>query len=219
MSDNPSSNNNEQIFSNIYERNGWKGTESRSGPSSGLARTENLRNELPKIVEKSGITNILDAPCGDFFWMKEVVGSLQVQYTGADIVPSVINENIEKYASDTVKFLHLNLTKDKLPTADLIFSRDFLFHLSYYDIALYFKNILSSEIKIIMTTTHINNGSIENRDIKTGGWRWFDLFSPPFNFSNNFSEKVIDGGGDRYMCMWSVEELKPQMEQFIEQYG
>ena len=150
--------------------------------------------------------------------MKEIIGNLNATYIGADIVSSVIADNVENYSSEKVSFAHLNLTCDKLPKADLLFSRDFLFHLSYEDIARYFQNVLSSDIKYLMTTTHINDGAIENKDIKTGGWRWFDLFSSPFHFSDKMIEKVIDGGGDRYMCMWSIEDIAPQMKQFIEKY-
>lgn len=59
-------------FTSIYRNNGWGSLESRSGAGSTLASTANIRRELPGLVERLNIRTLLDAPCGDFNWMKEV---------------------------------------------------------------------------------------------------------------------------------------------------
>ena len=69
------------------------------------------------------------------------------------------------------------------------------------------KNFLESKTNYILTTTHINNGKFENRDIKSGGWRWMDLFAYPYDFPADPLETIIDGGGDRYMCLWERRQI------------
>lgn len=209
----------ESIFSEIYSANLWKGKESKSGPSSNLPRTENLRLQLPGILNDTNSKTMLDLPCGDFYWMKEVVQALNVRYLGADIVPSVIHENTRQYAASGIEFYQLDGTVQPLPETDFIFSRDFLFHLSFEDTSKYFRNVLNSGAKYIMLTTHINDRDFKNSDIKTGTWRWFDLFLPPFDFPKSYSHRVLDGGGDRYMCVWSIKDLRPAMEKFITRYS
>ena len=81
-----------EIFEKIIKENSWSRgrTESPCGPGSSIKYTENLRLHFPLLVEKFNIKSILDAPCGDFNWMKLVVPTLDVDYTGADIVSVLI---------------------------------------------------------------------------------------------------------------------------------
>ncbi len=195
-----------ELFTNIFNTNAWQGSDSRSGPSSNMERTRSLREALPGIIQKYGIKTFLDAPCGDFFWMKTIAPQLPIQYIGADIVDEMITENRAKYPGSNLSFVHLDLTKGPIPSADVLFCRDCLFHLSYQDIAKVFRNFMASECQYFMTTSH-NSGTFENKDIKTGGWRQFDLFKPPFNFPQSFVEAVTDGGGDRKMYMWRKESI------------
>ena len=53
----------------------------------------------------------------------------QLIYTGADIVEELVKNNNKKYKNSNINFLTLDITKDKLPNVDLIFSRDCLVHL------------------------------------------------------------------------------------------
>lgn len=202
-------------FTRIYENNAWRGSESKSGPSSSLRRTSALREALPGLINQYCIATLLDAPCGDFHWMQHVVSNATFKYIGADIVVPLIRRNSAAHASSNTLFVTLDITKDPLPTADLFFCRDCLFHLSYEDIALVFRNFLRSQCSYILTTSHINKRDFNNTNIKTGKWRWFDLFKPPFNLEPNFRELILDGGGDRYMYLWVKEDVSPQMEIFI----
>src|SRR5690349_11851139 len=76
-------------FSRIYEQNLWGDKESVSGTGSSITATVVVRSELPALLERLGVQSLLDAPCGDFTWMKEVVGGIG-RYTGVDIVPRLI---------------------------------------------------------------------------------------------------------------------------------
>ena len=59
-----------QVFTNIFKRNWWNNNESRSGWGAELKRTETIRAELHDFVQRHSIQSLLDAPCGDFHWMK-----------------------------------------------------------------------------------------------------------------------------------------------------
>ena len=117
------------IFTEIYTYNEWGGEESISGPGSDYAQTRVIIREIPKLVARYGITSILDIPCGDFYWMKNIDLS-NIKYTGGDIVDALIENNNQKFAKNGVTFKSLNLIEDDLPESDLILCRDCLIHLS-----------------------------------------------------------------------------------------
>ena len=176
----------EERFNKIYSTNYWLDNESRSGTGSSLRSTENIRFHLLKILEKFNIKKLFDAPCGDFNWMSQVLKSVEIDYLGSDIVKDLIVSN-KKYENDKIKFSKLDILVDKLPTSDLMICRDCLFHFSYKDIFLFLNNFLSSDIKYILLTSHLNTEhKFENKDIVTGDFRKIDLFSKPFNFEKNY---------------------------------
>lgn len=176
-------------FANIYANHLWEG-ESLSGTGSGLEHTKNLRDKLPKLVESYEINSIVDAPCGDFHWMRHVLPSLNVNYIGCDIVDAVVKDNNLKYSSERSKFLVVDITQDSIPQGDLMIVRDCLFHLCYQDIEKFLKNLQRSSIKYLLTTTHINCSptNFQNSDIKSGDFRLINIFSTPFLFN---PEKVL----------------------------
>lgn len=148
------------------------------GSGSTLEYTQHLREHLPGFLERHGITSMLDAPCGDYSWMRLVDFPTGFQYTGADIVEFMIQENRIRYTDR--RFEVLDICQDPLPGADLLFCRDCLFHLSYSDIQRAFDNIARSDISWIMTTTY-DPAHARNVDIETGGFRPIDLRSAPFD--------------------------------------
>ena len=71
-----------------------------------------IRRELPALLRDVGAESLLDAPCGDFNWMRYTeLGS--VKYIGADVVPSLITRNEERYGRDDRKFMVLDITKNR----------------------------------------------------------------------------------------------------------
>ena len=74
------------------------------------------------------------------------------------------------------------MTKDELPTTDLIFCRDCLVHLSYEHINKALANIKKSKSKYLLTTTFVETE--RNYDIATGDWRPLNLIKSPFSLSN-----------------------------------
>lgn len=199
----------EEIFTEIFIKNKWKGEGSRSGRGSDLDQTEVLRKEITKLFEELKIKTLLDIPCGDFNWMKEINLS-SIAYTGADIVENIVKQNMNKYASKNQNFLKLNILEDKLPTVDLILCRDLLQHFSYSDIQRAIKNIMKSKSKFLLTSSQL--ATKKNKDIATGGYRPFNLLLAPFSFPNPL--KILDEknptleDSDKNLLLWKIESLK-----------
>ena len=59
-------------FTKIYSKNLFKGDDSISGGGSNLYQTRVIRNAIPILLKEMGVKTMIDAPCGDLFWMKEV---------------------------------------------------------------------------------------------------------------------------------------------------
>ena len=169
-------------FSDIYKHNLWSSAESKSGEGSEIYYTIPLRKWLIENINLLHIETFVDAPCGDFNWMKLVLPKVKINYIGLDIVDSVIEENKALYSSDQIKFEVADICKDKLPNCDIIMVRDCLFHLNYEDINNFLINLSKTDYKYLLTTTHIVDQDFENSNIKTGDFRLIDLFSDPFSF-------------------------------------
>lgn len=199
-----------EVFHNIYKANKWGGKESVSGLGSDFIQTEIIIKELPKVFKKYNISSVLDIPCGDFHWMKEVDLD-NVNYTGGDIVLDIINANNEKYGSTNKKFLHLNLIKDQLPKSDLIFVRDCFVHLPLEDVKAALENIKRSDIQYILTTTFPRTR--RNYNITTGNWRPLNLLKKPFKFKQPIeliNEGCTESYGqytDKSLGLWKVSDL------------
>lgn len=182
----------ESKFTEIFHNNTWGNSESVSGDGSSLQYTERIRKEIPILLNKFNIGSVFDAPCGDFNWMKEIVKSCNINYTGGDIVKDIINNNQKLYSESNINFLHFDITKNNFPLANLWICRDCLIHLSYEDILSSFKVFSNSTIDYMLTTTHKNNGLFKNKNIESGGFRYLDLFSEPFNLSNDVLYRMDD---------------------------
>ena len=96
-------------FDFIYNTNFWGSTESLSGGGSEIRNTGNIRKQIKDIINKYNIKKILDAPCGDFNWIKLIIDDW-LEYIGADIVENLILKNINDYKSKNSKIKYLLLT-------------------------------------------------------------------------------------------------------------
>ncbi len=165
-----------KVFEDIYRNRSWGG-KSVSGMGSDHEQTKTLCQELPKLLQTYSVRSLLDAPCGDFSWMK-LVELGDRSYTGGDIVPGLIEENNAKYRSSNRQFRVLDLIKDPLPPADLLLCRDCLIHLSFRDVRSVFSNIAKSDIPYVLITNYPL--LTRNTDILTGGFRAINLQLSPF---------------------------------------
>lgn len=177
-----SSDNTSEIFGKIYRERGWHSGESVSGWGSELRNTERVIRELPGFLRRHGITSMLDAPCGDFNWMRHVDLS-GIDYTGADIVPELVAANQTAYGGPGRRFQTLNLIEDRLPQADLILCRDCLFHFSHADVFRALENCAASGARYLLTTTFLYRTYPRNGDIQTGQWTPINLEMPPYELA------------------------------------
>ena len=184
--------NKKNIFQLIYKNNYWDSKESVSGPGSDLKSTENIRRELPLLISKYGIKNILDVPCGDFNWMKKVLDKLDIDYLGCDIVEELIEKNKNFYTTDKIKFSKLDLVEEILPDSDLLVCRALFYHLDFLSINKILRNLKQANIKYILLSNCPRSDNHINKDIPTGLYRDLDLFKDPLLFPNNYLYKFED---------------------------
>ena len=168
------------VFTRIYKNNEWNSEESSSGTGSTLKETEKIREKIPPLIESLKIERFLDAPCGDFNWMKFV--NLPVKkYIGLEIVEEIAEKNKERYSNKQREFLNLNILKDILPESDIIMCRDCLVHFPFEEIFTTIKNFKKTGAKYLLTTTFPKLS--HNLDLsKIGDWRALNLEIEPFNF-------------------------------------
>ena len=168
----------EETFTEIYEKNLWQSAESVSGLGSEIEYAKSVSKELPVLLQKYNIKSILDIPCGDWNWMKNV-DLCGASYIGADIVKPLIEENKSKYPG--VDFRALDLTNDDLPKVDLVFVRDCFGHLTNENVHKAIENIKRSGSKYLLATSFTKWDM--NPDIEDGGWKCINLMIPPFQLN------------------------------------
>jgi hypothetical protein len=200
----------EESFTHIYTSNLWGADESRSGLGSAADATRTLRAALPEVLRAVGARSLLDAPCGDFGWLSHVdLGA--VDYTGADIVPALIERNTALFADERRRFVHLDLTRDVLPAADVVLCRDCLVHLSFANASRVLDNIRRSGAAFLLTTTFTDHAV--NEDVEDGDWRVLNLERAPFHLPPPMAvivEGCIEGEGDyadKSLGLWKLDDL------------
>ena len=205
----------EQLFTEIYHRNTFGGVESRSGHGSNLRNTATLRAALPALLARLGVRSVLDIPCGDFYWMKEVELGVEL-YIGADIVGALVESNNQRFGAVSRIFRQLDITTDDLPRVDLILCRDCLVHFSDADVFRALDNLKRSGSTYLLTTTF--TARKRNEDIVTGEWRPLNLEIAPFNFPpplEIINEGYLGQGGlyaDLSQGLWKVADIPGSAE-------
>lgn len=197
------------IFSEYFKTNYWGGDESVSGPGSDRTQTKLIRSQVSELIKEFHISSVLDIPCGDFNWMKDVDLSA-VQYLGGDIVPELIERN-RRFASENRRFAVMDLINDDLPKVDLVIVRDCFIHFSNAHIYASLKRIAESNSTYLLTTTF--PAREKNGDILTGQWRAVNLQLPPFGFPKPI--RLINEGcteedgkyADKSIGLWRISDI------------
>jgi SAM-dependent methyltransferase len=198
----------ERIFTEYFQRNQWGDEESLSGSGSNRMETRAIQRDLPTLVRKYGIHSILDIPCGDFNWMKEI-DLREIHYIGADIVGSLVDANNSKYGAGNRMFTRRSILKDSLPEADLVFVRDCLVHFSFADVFRALKNLCASGSRYLLTTTF--TCVHRNRNIPTGAWRPLNLQREPFSFPEPiailYEDHPVVEYKDKSLALWRISDI------------
>ena len=209
------------VFTDYYRNNFWGNPESVSGAGSTVQYTENVRKELPKLLEEYKVQTFLDAPCGDFNWFQLMQRPRGMKYLGGDIVEELIKQNPLKFGDGQTRFFYVNVISEPLPQADLWMCRDCLFHFSYEDIFKTLANFLRSDIKYLFTSIHTE--CTANADIVTGGARQLNLELPPFNLCKPllYVDDWIPGYTVRRMGLWTRDMVResvaanPEVQKYL----
>ena len=194
----------------MYHSNKISDLESWSGIGSTLNATIRLRRELPHVLRKLEVQTILDIPCGDHHWMKEVDLS-NTNYIGADLVKGVIVDAARKHTSPRKRFVQMDLLEDSLPKVDLILCRDLIVHLSINDALRAFRNIHASRSRWLMITTFPN--ILQNQNTHSGRWRPVNLCRDPFcfpkpdQFLDDQPSETVDPRYAKYIGLWPIAAL------------
>jgi hypothetical protein len=197
-------------FRDIYSRNHWAGSVSRSGAGASPDQTTELRTALPALLRRLPVDTLLDLPCGDYSWMR-LIDLPVASYIGADLLAELVEPLQATYADACRRFMVLDLTRDPLPKADLLLCRDCLVHLSFAEIRRALDNVLRSGIPYLLTTTF--PGCDANEDIITGDWRPLNLERPPFHLPpprELLNEGCTEAGGifaDKSLGVWRTADL------------
>jgi hypothetical protein len=198
------------VFTRIQDTNLWGSDESRSGLGSAIDATAGLREAIPRLLASLGARSLLDVPCGDFGWLSQC-DLADIEYTGADIVTSIVSRNQERYAGARRRFVQADLTTGPLPRADIVLCRDCLVHLSFANIRRALEVLEQSGSTYLLTTTFTEHG--KNEDCVDGDWRMLNLQAPPFGFPEPIAsivEGCTEGGGayaDKTLALWRISDI------------
>ena len=221
-----------QVFSDLYENFGFGSTETRSGPGSTLTETEKLRIKIIDLIKKYNIKSITDFPCGDLNWMQHIFEYVD-KYSGCDIVEECIITNKSRFPN--LDFYCLDLSKDTIPTSDLLIVRDVIGH-QPIDVGIQMvNNIINSNCKYLLSTTWAvkdgdswripSNGSIhrENEGVDFGRFYPVNLMGEPFNLPSPDlcleEDVVVDGfeeGNRKVLAFWEIDKLKPALMEVMQ---
>lgn len=187
-------------FTKVYRGNRWNGTETRSGPGSGLEATATLANVLPSVCAKYEIASVLDAGCGEGLWQPHLPG-----YIGVDLVKDALIVARRTHPDRTYE--SADICRDGLPKVDAILCRDALQHLPLADAQDAIANFRRSGARYLIASSHAGE---PNRDVAVGEWYACNLEAPPFSLGKPLWE-LFDGrwaGQDRYpnkmIGLWSL---------------
>jgi SAM-dependent methyltransferase len=199
-----------RIFAAIHAANSWGNAESISGPGSTRERAASFLPDLIELLRSLPVRTLLDAPCGDFNWAAPLADAVE-HYIGVDVVPDLIRDNRQRWASAQRRFLCRDMVRQRLPAADAVFSRDALVHLCQDDIWRTLENFRRTGATYLIATTFL--GERGNEDIRTGDWRPLNLQRAPFLLPAPLAlidEKCHHSGGiyaDKRLGVWRLADL------------
>jgi hypothetical protein len=199
-----------RIFSRIHGSRAWGSAESASGPGSTRDRAATFLPDLVALVGGLKVDTLLDAACGDFNWAAPLADSVS-SYIGVDVVPALVDANRRQHSSRGRRFLCRDIVRQRLPSAQLVLSRDTLVHLCFADIRRTLENFRRTGAGYLLATTFV--GDRDNADIPNGDWRPLNLEKPPFSFPPPLElvdERCHHSGGhyaDKRFGLWRFRDL------------
>lgn len=167
------------VFERIYITAHWEGG---SGQGSRSDVTAVYRSVVERLISSPDVRSVVDAGCGDWEFAR-LIDWTSVTYTGVDVVPAVVERNVDDFGSANVSFVCKNLCSERLPPADLLICKDVLQHWPIEWIEHFLNSALDGYRYLLLTndvsSVHCPPASL-NSQISLGAWRTIDLERPPF---------------------------------------
>jgi len=208
------SGNYEERFDRIYSEKMWGTDESGEGFSGGGSLINNaypFYEYLVEFLREHEIKSVVDLGCGDWTFSKHVDWT-GIDYIGYDVVESVIEKNIQKYACDHIHFVKANFLEEELPPADLLICKHVLQHMPNEDVMQFVCILPKYKHCLILNAKPIGNKNIEHTITETFPFwddRGIDLTLPPFNVTGKhvlqYSQKINSSGVDLVTHIENVE--------------
>jgi len=190
-------------FEAYYQGPGWNCPESKSGPGSTLEATKAVREALPGIFRRYGVTSVVDVPCGDFNWMRHVDLN-GIDYRGFDIVEQLIAANNVRYGTSHIDFSVWDIMSAPPPKADLLICRDLLFHYTNRMAVKGLTNLRASGATYLLTSTFPTVS--ENKELFATGWfRPINLQRPPFNVPPPLELILEEPERGKALGLWKID--------------
>lgn len=185
----------EEAFTAIYNYGIW-GVNAEgqgvSGSGSTLEATECYRIFLQQFLKDFQIRSVIDLGCGDWEF-SQAINWDGIDYTGYDIVQSVIERDQKRFAKPNIHFVHGNAIRMDMPSADLLICKDVLQHLPNEDIFLLFRQL--PKFKYCLITNDVDPATLTspNPNIAPGQYRPVDLTQPPFYLAGYKALTYVSG--------------------------
>lgn len=165
---------NKEIFSKIYDTHQWGGEGGEdfySGEGTYFKDIQVYIDAVYSFIKENNVKTVCEIGCGDFNVTGALLKRVDVDYTGLDVVPSLIDHLNKNYQTEKIHFLCLDASspKAKIPQVDLCIIRQVLQHLSNKSILKILEN--TKHIPNLLITEHlpVNPGEI-NGDKVTNGY-------------------------------------------------
>ena len=203
-----------KIFTTIYKSKHWvqnssllpKEFISASGHGSNINTKQH--NELTfnflELIKNYKINSILDMPCGDFLWIKNIIQNNKVDYLGVDIVDELIDNNKKLYQNENINFEISDIVDFKTSKKfDLVLIRDLFIHIKNIDITKILYNLKLMNIKYVALNSYMNE---KNIDVIIGQHRKINLLIEPFNLKEPIY-KFRDYEDDKFFYLYDLKTL------------
>lgn len=187
-----------KVFTEIFQKRHWPSHDpsypgvQASGPGAMLKNAQSAMAALHVIITKvkaylgKETISILDVSCGDMQWMnKFLITRDDVEYTGIDIVPELINSAKRQFSSlPKSEFLTHDIVSTPLNNSyDIIVCRDTLIYLHQSDALKALYHMSSSGSKFLLSTSFpdtTQNGELSKTGPLSDRKFPYNLELPPF---------------------------------------
>jgi len=191
------------VFTKIFDSNGWGSPETRSGDGATLARTDHIRSHLLRLFRDLNVRVLADAGCGDVNWQQQIAAQLQL-YLGYDIVQGVIATAAGRHVNLSGFFFKCaDIVTEPVAQADAILCRDCLTHLTNDEVLAAIDLFRRSGSQYLIATSF---STPDNTDIAAGEWRPINLSAAPFNMGQPIhllSENLKDSS--KSLGVWTLK--------------